>query len=114
MALSTCVNDIEDLVLNGKHTLAISLDWSGAFDCIKFESAERCMTLKIIPSNIVSWYTNLLSEGESMHRYKSTRIGDSSKKKSPGRVTLPSCLESCNGQLSLKICKRASKGPWLC
>ncbi len=59
-ALSTFVNDVENSVLNGQHLLAVSLDCSGAFDCIKFDSAQICMERKGIPQNIVIWYNNLL------------------------------------------------------
>ncbi len=40
--------------------LAVSLDCSGAFDCIKFDSAEKCMREKGILENINRWYVNLL------------------------------------------------------
>ena len=38
----------------------------GAFDCIKFESAAKCMRRKGVPENIVSWYVNLL-KGRQVH-----------------------------------------------
>ncbi len=53
-ALSVFINDIEKAVYNSKYVLAVSLDCSGAFDCIKFSSAEKNMRLKI------RWYMDLL------------------------------------------------------
>ncbi len=65
-ALSTFTNEIEYALWNGKHMLAVSLDCSGAFDCITFGSAERCMKRKGIPDNIIRWYVNLL-KGRRVH-----------------------------------------------
>ena len=59
-ALSGFVDDAERAVFNGRYLLAVSLDCSGAFDCIKFDSAQTCMERKGIPSNIIRWYVNLL------------------------------------------------------
>ena len=59
-ALSTFVNDVERAIYNGRYVLAVSLDCSGAFDCIKFDAAQTCMERKNIPKNIITWYVNLL------------------------------------------------------
>ncbi len=59
-ALSSFVNDVEHALYNQRCLLAVSLDCSGAFDCITFDSAEREMFSHGIPSNIVRWYCNLL------------------------------------------------------
>ncbi len=59
-ALSTFVDDVEKAIYNGRYLLAVSLDCSGAFDSIKFDSAKSCMERKGIPDNIVKWYMNLL------------------------------------------------------
>ncbi len=59
-ALSEFISDVEQAVLNKQYVLAISLDCTGAFDRIMFSSAERCMTEKKIPNNIIRWYMNLL------------------------------------------------------
>ncbi len=59
-ALSTFVNEIEKAIFNGQYLLAVSLDCSGAFDCIKFDSAEVAMVNHGIPSNICRWYCKLL------------------------------------------------------
>ncbi len=79
-ALSTFINDVEKSVLNGQLLLAISLDCSGASDCIKFSSAEKCMARKGIPMNIVHWYNNLLQ-----HRYVSADIQGQHKIVVPAR-----------------------------
>ncbi len=60
-ALSSFVNDVECAVYNGRQLIAVSLDCSGAFDCIQYESARRCMTEAKIPENIIHWYMNLLT-----------------------------------------------------
>ncbi len=59
-ALSAFVSDIEHSIYNGNKVLAVSLDCSGAFDCIKFQSAKLCMAEKGIPNSVITWYTNLL------------------------------------------------------
>ncbi len=59
-ALSSFINDVEKSIYRGEFILAVSLDCSGAFDCIKFSSAEKNMKRKGIPMNIVRWYRNLL------------------------------------------------------
>ncbi len=59
-ALSAFVHDIERAILQKQYLLAVSLDCSGAFDCIRFDSAERGMRKKHIPENIIRWYMNLL------------------------------------------------------
>ncbi len=65
-ALSVFINDIEYAIYNGKYLLAVSLDCSGAFDCIKFHSAENNMKEHGIPTNIVRWYMSLL-KGRRVH-----------------------------------------------
>ncbi len=59
-ALSAFVDDIEHATFTKKYALAISLDCSGAFDCIQFESASSCMETKNIPKNVIKWYVDLL------------------------------------------------------
>ncbi len=50
-ALSEFVNDIEHAIYNKRYVLAVSLDFSGAFNCIKFESARAGMLRKGVPLN---------------------------------------------------------------
>ncbi len=59
-ALSTFVNDIEKSIYNNGYLLAVSLDCSGAFDCIRYSSAEESMRAKGLPENIIKWYCQLL------------------------------------------------------
>ena len=65
-ALSNFINDVEKAVYHGQYLLAVSLDCSGAFDCIKFNSAEKAMRDKNVPENIIRWYDNLL-KGRIVH-----------------------------------------------
>ncbi len=59
-ALSSLVDEIESTVYRGRMTLAVSLDCSGAFDCIRFSSAKNAMRMHQIPHTIVEWYDQLL------------------------------------------------------
>ena len=59
-ALSNLLNEIESQVHNGRLALVVSLDCTGAFDRIRYTSAERAMVAKNIPENIIKWYNNLL------------------------------------------------------
>ena len=59
-ALSFVVDKIEKSITRGEYCLAVSLDCSGAFDNIKFDSAKRAMKRKNIPAEAVEWYDNLL------------------------------------------------------
>ena len=60
-ALSDAVDYIERSISRGEHALAVSLDCSGAFDRIKFESAAKAMQTKRIPKCISDWYNTILS-----------------------------------------------------
>ncbi len=59
-ALSDVVDYIERAVHNRQSALAVSLDCSGAFDCIKFDSAIEAMESKNISTDIISWYDTML------------------------------------------------------
>ena len=59
-ALSEIVDEIEGSIYNEEYLLAVSLDCSGAFDCIKFQAAKEAMLRKNIPNSIIRWYDNLL------------------------------------------------------
>ena len=59
-ALSEALNTIEKAVLQGQMALAVSLDCSGAFDCIKFDSASTAMASMGINTNIINWYDGVL------------------------------------------------------
>ena len=59
-ALSDAVDIIESGIYRKKQVLAVSLDCSGAFDRINFESARMAMDRKGIDPAIVAWYGKLL------------------------------------------------------
>ena len=59
-ALSDVVDHIEKAIHNRQSALVVSLDCSGAFDCIKFDSAIEAMVGKNIPTDITSWYDVML------------------------------------------------------
>ena len=59
-ALSEAVDFIERSVLRGELVLAVSMDCTGAFDYIKYDSARSSMRKLGIGSDIIRWYENLL------------------------------------------------------
>ena len=59
-ALSNFLTNVESMVHRGKKTLAVSLDCSGAFDKIRFDSAVEAMENYNFPNNIIRWYDGLL------------------------------------------------------
>ena len=59
-ALSSVVDRIEGAILRQSNALVVSLDCSGAFDTIDFNSAMAAMERKAIPRTVVRWYDNLL------------------------------------------------------
>lgn len=63
-ALSEIVHQIENSVLKGGHAVAVSLDCSGAFDNIKFDSASQGLRQLGVEECIISWYNHLLSNRE--------------------------------------------------
>jgi len=59
-ALSTVVDAAERMVHQGKLMMAVSLDCSGAFDCIKFDSASAALRRHGAPEAVVEWYDKVL------------------------------------------------------
>ena len=59
-AISEVVDHIEKNIYRGQHVLAVSLDCTGAFDRIKFDSADKAMEEMQIPSSIKALYTNIV------------------------------------------------------
>ncbi len=59
-ALSEVVDAMEKMIHRKKYLLAVSLDCSGAFDNIRFDSARRAMEQKGVDPSIISWYDNML------------------------------------------------------
>ena len=60
-ALSEVIHYIERGFAHKKYTLAVSLDCSGAFDNITFESSLRGLANNGASPNIIKWYSNYLS-----------------------------------------------------
>ena len=76
-AISDAVDFIEKNTLRGQHVLAVSLDCSGAFDRIKFDSAKEAMLEHGIPFGILYLYLNILMcrfVRADLQGEKSTRI----------------------------------------
>ena len=61
-ALSEAFDRIESAVLRKEKALAVSLDCSGAFDTIRFDSARRAMETRAVPEMIIKWYEQILEE----------------------------------------------------
>ena len=60
-ALSVVADEIESSIYRGQYTLAVSLDCTGAFDNIRFASADRAMAKAGVEDNIRRWYVYLLN-----------------------------------------------------
>ena len=75
-AVSEVVDFIEKNTYRNQKVLAVSLDCSGAFDRIQFDSAEEAMSKAKVPANIRTFYMNVLQDrtvraelqGESVRR----------------------------------------------
>ena len=61
-AISEVVDFIEKNTLRKQHVLAVSLDCTGAFDRIKFDSADKAMKMQQIPKSIRDLYRNILEQ----------------------------------------------------
>ena len=59
-ALSTFVDEVERAIYRQQHSVAVSLDCTGAFDTVSFDAAEEAMRLLNIPQNIIRWYARVL------------------------------------------------------
>jgi len=59
-ALSTVVDKIEQHIYRKEHCLVVSLDCSGAFDNIKFDSASMALNRLNVPKAITAWYDFIL------------------------------------------------------
>lgn len=89
-ALSEVVDFIEKNNYRKQHVLAVSLDCSGAFDRIKFDSAEEAMSDMGIPSNIRAFYKHVLEERTVTADLQGERIKRKPKRGSPqGGVLSP-------------------------
>ncbi len=59
-ALSTVVDKIEQHIMRKEHALVVSLDCSGAFDNIRFDSAAQALDRLNVPIVIAKWYDFIL------------------------------------------------------
>ena len=89
-AISEVVDFIEKNTLRGQHVLAVSLDCSGAFDRIKFDSADTAMKEMQIPSSIRKLYANILKHRQVSAELQGEKIKRVPKRGSPqGGVLSP-------------------------
>jgi ribonuclease HI len=89
-ALSEVVDHIEKAILRKEKALVVSLDCSGAFSEISFDSAARAMEEKGIPETIVRWYDRILKERRVEADLQGTKNVRRPKKGSPqGGVLSP-------------------------
>jgi hypothetical protein len=79
-ALSTFVDAIEKATCRGQYVLAVSLDCSGAFDRIGFDSAKKALEAHNVPKEIIRWYDIVLR-----HRSVSASLQGAKKTVRPGR-----------------------------
>jgi ribonuclease HI len=79
-ALSTFVDAIEKATCRGQFVLAVSLDCSGAFDRIGFDSAKKALEAHNVPKEIIRWYDIVLR-----HRSVSASLQGAKKTVRPGR-----------------------------
>jgi len=70
-ALSAFINEVESALHRGQYTLAVSLDCSGAFDRISFDSATEALREQGTPESIIRWYSNVLR-----NRARNLHVGD--------------------------------------
>ena len=59
-ALSEVLDYVESSFYRRKKVIAVSLDFTGAFDCVEFDAAKEARTTNGVPRGMASWYTNLL------------------------------------------------------
>ena len=89
-AISEVVDFIESNNYRGNHVIAVSLDCSGAFDRIKFDSAEEAMRVKQFPSGIRELYLSILKHRTVSAELQGERMVRIPKRGSPqGGVLSP-------------------------
>ena len=79
-ALSEAIDFIESSFYRKKKTIAVSLDCSGAFDWVSYDSMKEALVDHNTPENIINWYNNLLSNRKLM-----VNLQGITKQISPGR-----------------------------
>ena len=89
-AVSEVVDFLEKNTYRKQHVLAVSLDCTGAFDRIMFESADMAMKAKQIPSSIRALYMNILKSRKVEAELQGEKISRTPKRGSPqGGVLSP-------------------------
>ena len=58
--LSEVLDYVESSSYRRKKVIAVSLDCTGAFDCVWFDAASEALTTIGIPRGVTSWYADLL------------------------------------------------------
>ena len=82
-AVSEVVDFLEKNTYRKQHVLAVSLDCTGAFDRIMFESADMAMEAKQIPSSIRTLYMNILKSRKVEAELQGEKISRTPKRGSP-------------------------------
>ena len=59
-ALSEVLDYVESSFYRRKKVIAVSLDCTGALDCVGFDAASDALITKGVPKGMTLWYTNLL------------------------------------------------------
>ena len=58
-AMSEVLDYVESSFYREKKVIAVSLDCSGAFDCVGFSAASKALMKNGVPKGLTSLYTNL-------------------------------------------------------
>ena len=63
-ALSEVLDYVESSFYRKEKVIAVSLDCTGAFDCVGFDAASEALIANGVPAGMSNWYTNLLKGRE--------------------------------------------------
>ena len=63
-ALSEVLDHVESSFYRREKVMAVSLDCTGAFDCVGFDAASEALIANGVPEGMSIWYTNLLKGRE--------------------------------------------------
>ena len=63
-ALSEVLDHVESSFYRREKVIAVSLDCTGAFDCVGFDAASEALIANGVPEGMSIWYTNLLKGRE--------------------------------------------------
>ena len=94
-ALEDVVFYLERYRIKDRFTMAASLDCSGAFDNVTFDSSKRALTRHRLPPGITSWYIHLLENRRvTSELYGTPRTISPTVGTPQGGGSLPHYLES--------------------